>query len=489
AAWTGDIDHSSLVHLGERTATVWFGEGLLRDLLKSDVDPLRDKIFKHEKEHLLGNHNIDNEPGYDELVREVYEDRVLKLIPEDLYRKSVQKSADWLIDCYNPKTGLCDSYDDEGGMNVPDTIAPAAHIFDQSLWIMAMDSIGAHKNAEKVLKALSEIQNPDGSFYSAYNANDRTVIFDDVRLGPIAFVIMANNFHIFATGGVANGDKKYLNMSVKAADYLLAQQGSDGSFRTSTNTGGFASVEENIDCYSALYYLARITGDPKYANAVSKVKQFLQKTWDNDKGYFYKSMEYLFFFGTPNQGIAYDTSVWGYLLMGDKGEQGELYARGLDFIKKNLLNSEDTGLVHLDENKQFEGAFWVDPTIWYAIARLKRGDMGEAFHYFNNMLKLQTEKGGYPLNHWLNRGKPDDSHPNPVWPLYPFEGIHPAAASVFFYNTLKKPDFNIFHPTINVGSPLSGMTVKELPVPEDQPTPPIDIDIDPVSEDILSSAA
>lgn len=69
----GDMDHSSFVHVGERMATVWFAEGLFRDLFSRNKDPLRDEIFSHEKQHLLGNHSIDEEVGYQYLVERVYE--------------------------------------------------------------------------------------------------------------------------------------------------------------------------------------------------------------------------------------------------------------------------------------------------------------------------------------------------------------------------------------------------------------------------------
>ncbi|MDP8263059.1 MAG: hypothetical protein P9M13_07130 [Candidatus Ancaeobacter aquaticus] len=393
----------------------------------------------------------------DEKTRVVYNRNLL----------SAQKAINWLTGQYNTKTHLCDSYEDEGGLNVLPELAPAGYTFDQALWAIAMDSLGSHKNASQVLRALEKLQMPNGSFYPGYNIHNPQIGYftNNIHAGPIAFVVMANNFHVYATGGAKNGDRQFVAMAQNAANFLLTKQGPSGDVRSEIDGKMFASVEENIDCYSAFYYLYKITGDKKYGIAAQKMKKFLESMWDNERGFFYQGLNYTDN-GTFYTNIepAYDASVWGYLLLGDRGPGGEEYDRGLDFVQKELLVSNDTGFVHVSSDmRKYRDVFWIDPTIWFSIARLKEGNVSHAQLFFSNMLRYQTARGGFPLNEWKNRGvEGKDAHSDPVWKLYPFDAVHPAVAAVFYMKLLQNPDFNIFHPTLSAGKPIPGVTVKDV---------------------------
>ncbi|MDP8263369.1 MAG: glycoside hydrolase family 127 protein [Candidatus Ancaeobacter aquaticus] len=382
------------------------------------------------------------------------------------YREQLQKLVDWHVGRYNPKTGLCNSFADDHVKGIPPEIARAAHTFDQALWIMKMDLLGAHENAAKVLQALSEIQNPDGYFCNTYDSGNRKVVFQDVHPGPNAFVIMAVNLHVFATGGVEKGDKRFVPMASKVADYLISRQGKDGSIlQKKVGPITVVSVEENEDCYSAFYNLYMITGEQKYLDVALKVKQFLLRSWNNKKGCFYMSRMYLWGFDIPYTAAAYDTSVWGYMLFGDKGDKGEDYRRGLEFVEKKLLNSADTGIVHVEaDKKKYPGVFWLDPTCWLAISELNAGNPDKAKQYFDNVMKRQFPDGGLPLNYWDGLGEKNDPYPNPVWKLHPYGATTAAVAAQLFALTVQNPQLNIFHPSTVQGiTPIKGITVKDLP--------------------------
>jgi len=394
------------------------------------------------------------------------QEAVKKIMPQ------VQKAVNWLTGRFRAQSGLVDSYDDEAVTGKDEwfnKFKPSAHLFDQTLWAMAMDSLGAHEQAAKVLETMTRLQKPDGSFHINYDSRNRSMLFHEQHIGPIAFVVMAVNFHVYATGGLKKGDRRFIDMAKKAADYLITKQRDTGAITSPE----WVSCEENMDTYSALYNLSKITGEQKYLDKANELKKFIQTLWDNDQGYFYMGLKGLT--PEPNKDLAYDTSVWGYILFGGKGENGEDYGRGLDYVIQRQLAQPDTGITHyanqVQELKRM--VFWIDPTMWYAIARLKQGRLDEAQRFFSNMLKFQNPKtGGFPANEWKDRvynkehgiktGIPKVDNA-PDWPIFPLDHVHPAAAAIFYLKTLQDPKFNIFMPSEGVGTPINGLKVGKLP--------------------------
>jgi len=374
-------------------------------------------------------------------------------------REPLQKGVRWSELRYSPATGLCDSYEDEGGKNVPVDLKRAGHTFDQALAGLKMDALGAHENAAAILSGLQKVQLSDGAWFTTYDVMNGAPIFHEKHIGPVAFVVIMHNFHVYATGGPQRGDLRFVSMARAAAEWILTHRRPDGSFRTArSGMPDVASVEENEDCYSALLYLSVITGEPRYRAAADECRKFIESHWDDAKGYFHQGAAG----PVADRRIAYDPSIWGRLILGPRGPRGENYDRGVEFIKRQLLVSDDTGIRYTADMEQYGNVFWIDPTIWYAIARLDQGESEEARAFMKNVFRFQTVTGGLPLNEWKGRGAAGkDAHPDHVWPLYPYAGIHPVAAAVFYAKRLQDPSFNIFHPKIGCGAPLDGITVKE----------------------------
>lgn len=365
--------------------------------------------------------------------------------PDLVEVRYVQDTLNWLVNRYISSSGLCDSYADESGP-VPPLYKPTAYTFDQALWAIAMCSIGMPVYAEAVLNSLKDLQNPDGSFCAGYSSIDRSIIFPDKDVGPIAWVIMAVNFYTLNTLNT-----QYISMACNAAAFLMANQGIDGSITIHP----WVSVEENIDCYSALSYLSNATNDPQYNESAIRVFDFINSQWNDITGYFYQGL------GDPQ--IAYDTNAWSYLTFGPTGPSNEQYVRGVDYAFNNLLVSTDTGIRNTQANSIYPGAFWLDPTLWVAITYLKIGNAQRASQYFGNVQNFKLGNGGLNLNDWKLRGQPGDPYPAPAWPLYPYAAIHPAAAAIFYLKTKQDISFNVFNPKIGMSQSVHGLTIPVLP--------------------------
>ncbi|MBU1075880.1 MAG: hypothetical protein KKH98_01215, partial [Spirochaetes bacterium] len=188
---------------------------------------------------------------------------------------------EWILSKQSGVSYLIDSYDD---------LKNSGWIYDQALAAISLVSKGSNERARWLLKTLQYRQEGNGSYVTVYDPytgkpDNSTWHYT----GNNAWVIMAVNYYTYKTG-----DSQFLTMASKCADRLLIYQHADGAFSMGPE-GPLPtrySTENNFDCFSAFYYLAKLTGNATYSTAAQNVLKWLQITaWDNTLGYFWEGKE------------------------------------------------------------------------------------------------------------------------------------------------------------------------------------------------------
>ncbi len=197
----------------------------------------------------------------------------------------------------------------EDESRLPAGLASSAFVYDNALAVIALVACRNFSSATMVGNALSFAARNDRTFSdgrvrNAYRAgtvgegppalpgwwDDNQKIWaedpaqDGTSTGNVAWVALA-----LLTLYEATNDPSYLADAERLTDWVIANVSSGRGFR-----GGFhgydpqqvrltwISTEHNVDVYAVAAWLFRLTGKPKYAEAASEARQFLERAFDVD---------------------------------------------------------------------------------------------------------------------------------------------------------------------------------------------------------------
>ncbi|MEK6706468.1 MAG: hypothetical protein AABZ06_11845 [Bdellovibrionota bacterium] len=224
--------------------------------------------------------------------------------------------------------------------------------YDQALAAIVFTHAGDKNAALKVLNALANVQEQDGSWNFSYPKEDKRSIS-----GAIAWVLIAMNTYRDRFGGI-----EFDSYTERALSYLERQ-------RVEVNIDGekfhpirFSSAdipltpwderlvvafEHNIDAYSA-FKNASGYQQSRYGRIADDMNAFTQSLWNKD--HFYPGYDLRT--RMPNKEELYlDTQSWGVLSLGRHGLNGENFAKGLArncknfFVSVNYQNGDYKGLL------------------------------------------------------------------------------------------------------------------------------------------------
>jgi hypothetical protein len=277
----------------------------------------------------------------------------------------------------------------EDESRLPAGLASTAFVYDNALAAIALVACGNLTSATTIGNALSlAVRNDrtftDGRVRNAYRAgpvgegpprlpgwwDDKQNIWaedaaqDGTSTGNVAWAALA-----LLTLHQATNQESFRADAERLIDWVIANVSSGKGFR-----GGFhgydprqvgltwISTEHNVDVYAAAAWLFRLTSDPKYANAASQARQFLQRAFAVDH----------FLLGTKPDGsladsrmLALDVQLWPWMAIPDAPAQ---WRSGLNFAATHLAAQDG-----FDFNGDRDG-LWVEGTAQASLAYRIVGD-------------------------------------------------------------------------------------------------------------------
>lgn len=175
-----------------------------------------------------------------------------------------------------------------------------SYIYDQALAIIAFTKEGDKVHAEKLLKGLATLQQPDGSLYFSYYLDGKSPypIEGDKRFaGAIAWVALAATHyqHKFKS-------KTYLDFNRRVLSYLESQMRGIKINGVTTKAVVFAptdipatdwkeneiaALEHNLDAYSAFTHFNRVNQEQKWVTTSHELQSFIIALWDKKHDHFW----------------------------------------------------------------------------------------------------------------------------------------------------------------------------------------------------------
>ena len=179
-----------------------------------------------------------------------------------------------------------------------------SYIYDIGLSLLAFTISGDYELCKEMLNRMVYEQNSDGSFNFSYDLYIGQLYEPYVRTGSVGWLLWGMCYYT-----LKSGDKTYIEMIRKCADWVLTRQVSDSNdIRYGLLTGGYGSynedyvysnaemewcsTEHNCSTLQGLVGTYEVLKDEKYKNCADLVKRSLINTlWDNTNNRFYQGCD------------------------------------------------------------------------------------------------------------------------------------------------------------------------------------------------------
>ena len=310
-------------------------------------------------------------------------------------QKVIKGMYDWIKNRQDLRRGLVLSFEGD------DSLERVCFTYDQALAAFVFLISGDKARAEKVLDFYLGKVNKGQDIYNAYFTQGD--VFEYVlHSGPNAWIGLAALCYTKETG-----EKKYLPIAKKVANFLLAMTDGEGGVKGGPDASWY-STEHNLDVFAFFKLFYEITGEKKYSNAADGVKKWIS---------LYSYTDY----GSPpikrgkgDSTIATDTYAWSVTAFGPgellslkmnpesilefavkhceigvklKRKEGEVNLRGFDFSK--AANASRGGVVSGEWTSQMILAFEVMADYFKDKDYKKSKEyLEKAFFYFNELQKM-----------------------------------------------------------------------------------------------------
>lgn len=175
-----------------------------------------------------------------------------------------------------------------------------SYVYDQALATIALIRDNDQKSARELLKAMENLQLPDGSLYFSYYLTGQSPYpteGDKRYSGAIAWIALAaihyqNQFD----------SKEFYKFNHKLLHYLDRQMDtitiSDKTHRalkfnptdvpsTPWREDDTAAIEHNLDAYSAFLHFNHLNPQSEWKKNVTHLKTFILSMWDNSRSHFW----------------------------------------------------------------------------------------------------------------------------------------------------------------------------------------------------------
>ncbi len=213
-----------------------------------------------------------------------------------------------------------------------------SYIYDQALAIITFTKEKNQVEARRLLRALSDLQNPDGSLYFSYYLDGKSPYpseGDKRFAGAIAWVALAavtyqHQFH----------SNEFKSFNIRILDYLASEiREVELGFHkvhairfapadiksTPWEENEVAALEHNLDAYAAFSHFGKINNDHSYEKISVRLKKFIIALWDSSRNHFWSGAN-LKTSVINKQELYLDNQTWSLLALDEKTLQ-ELNAK------------------------------------------------------------------------------------------------------------------------------------------------------------------
>ncbi len=261
-----------------------------------NIKKLEDKISSLEKENAYLKQTVSEEKSF--LKKQQIGISEIYTIQKDLSQTSIEQMYKWIKRRQNQDTGLVISYEGDNSLE------GWAFTYDQALSVFVFMNFSDYESAKKILDFyLNKATRDLGGFLNGYYASSGDPCEYIVHTGPNVWIgLAAIRFYEYTK------QREYLDLAEKIAVFLGKMEDREGGF-IGGPTVSWYSTEHNLDAYSFLDSLYKITGKKEYLSMASRVLSWIEK-------YSYTKKEIPINRGKGDSSIATDTYAWSIAALG-----------------------------------------------------------------------------------------------------------------------------------------------------------------------------
>ena len=238
----------------------------------------------------------------------------------------MHKMEQWLSTRQNLKTGLVLSYEGD------DSLSRIAFTYDQALAAIVFLLTGEKERSCRIFEFYLDQAGKGRDFYNGYYTNGN--VFEYVcHSGPVAWIGLAALNYTRQTG-----DRQFLPVAEKAADFLVSMTDKDGGIRGGPECSWY-STEHNLDAYAFFIFFHELTSEAEYAERAEKIRSWIDR-------FAYTDREVPVNRGKGDATIATDTYSWSITALGTESllELGMDPEKIMDFAVRHCKVKTDFSL-------------------------------------------------------------------------------------------------------------------------------------------------
>lgn len=321
-----------------------------------------------------------------------------------------------------------------------------SYIYDQALAIIMFSKNKNFAEAQKLLSALNELQQKDGSLYFSYNLDGSSIYPEegDKRFaGAIAWVAIAASTYQKESGSVEfkNFNYKLLSylgrefISIKGEKFKAIRFAPKDIASSAWKEDETIALEHNIDAYSAFRNYQAVNQSHEFKKQVQDLDQFVTKMWDKKREHFWSGMNAQT--GIVNKDEYYlDNQSWTLLALDEKHSQKFNFKSALKKNCESLLATDGNQSGFLDSKPTRRPAsvqfVWSEGTAGQILAMKNQNISCKNYSFdegLKNLNKMRKEDGG--IAYASNNKNPDFSAESSIagttWYYFALNKINPFA--------------------------------------------------------------
>lgn len=253
-----------------------------------------------------------------------------------------------------------------------------SYLYDQALAIIAFTRAGEHAKAKKLVQALKQLHNEDGTWYFSYYLDGKSPhpTEGDMRPhGAIAWAGLA-----ILTYEKATKDRSFQNVWQKTLTHLekhivfiprLKQHGltfsSVDNKKTRWDEREVAALEHALDAVATFRLAHQLTKDKRWKSAQKKLEEFSVSMWDEAEGHFWSGANVLT--GKINRGEFYlDNQSWSALALSHLPLKDKLRSALMASCRLSVVSGERHGFSESRSPASQQEFIWSEGTAGKALA-------------------------------------------------------------------------------------------------------------------------
>ena len=253
-----------------------------------------------------------------------------------------------------------------------------SYLYDQALAIIAFTRAGEHAKARKLVHALQQLQNSDGTWYFSYYLDGKSPHPEEGDMRPhgaIAWACLA-----ILTYEKASKDRSYEDVWNSTLTYLeknivfiprLKQHGltfsSVDNKKTKWDEREVAALEHALDAVATFRLAHQLTQDKRWKKAQKRLEEFSVSLWDEAEGHFWSGANVVT--GKVNRGEFYlDNQSWSALALSHLPLKDKLRSALMASCRLAVVSGDRHGFAESRSPASQQEFIWSEGTAGKALA-------------------------------------------------------------------------------------------------------------------------